>query len=297
MPPRPVMLAGLLGAAVGVPYAVDHAGQWQPAAAVPTAATAAAPQAEPAQPAIVIPDVAMPPSPGDQLYTNPAPLEGLPTYSLGEVLRMDVNKEWVYHRWARKSTGLAEVDLFGIRVPLVSGTRMTDIAGSLTYYFDRAGQVQKIRLVGKTADTTEVVNLLAQRYGFRPALPRVAGEQLYQVQNKGRVESELRTVPESVLWATSPHDSFSVVLEINRPGSGLYVKHPLPQLPSVPPPTNPTPNLLGEEPAGPSTAVLPTESVVPSTQNGAAAANGAAAKPAETVAPKKQPIPQLRWPG
>src|SRR5690606_24322789 len=116
-----------------------------------------------------IPPRMTPASPGDHIYRSPAPLEGIPTYSLAEVLRMDVSKEWVYSRWARKSTGLAEPELFCIRVPLVSGTRMTDVAGSLTYYFDVQGQVQKIRLVGKTADTSELVNLLTSRYGLQSA--------------------------------------------------------------------------------------------------------------------------------
>ncbi|WP_197529214.1 DUF6690 family protein [Aeoliella mucimassa] len=293
------MLAGLLGAAVGVPYVVDQADTWNVA---PQAATAPGePQlsAPVAAPAITVSDVAMPNSPGDQFYVSRAPLEGLPTYSLAEVLRIDVNKEWVYHRWARKSTGLSDVDLFGIRVPLVSGTRMTDVAGSLTYYFNRTGQADKIRLVGKTADTTELVNLLVQRYGFRPAPPRVAGEQLYQVRENNQVLSELRTWPESVLWATSPHDSFSLELEINRPGSGRYVKYPLPQLAAVEKPATspPPPGLLGEEAKGPPQPVLPAESVVPSTENGTASSNAAkSSAPKDASAPKKQPVPQLRWP-
>ncbi len=260
---RPVILAGMLGAAAGAPYVIDQSdelqSQWQSIVAPPAVTTMQPISAQPSPFAMQgmpvsgmpmsgmpvsemkVPEMPVPSSPGDHLYRSPAPLEGIPTYSLAEVLRMDVSKEWVYSRWARKSTGLAEPELFGIRVPLVSGTRMTDVAGSLTYYFNICGRVEKIRLTGKTANTSELVNVVASRYGLRPAPPLVAGEQLYRVESNGRVESELRTQPDSVLWTTSPHDSFMVHLEINRRGSGRYVVRPLPQLEALQPPPGAAP--------------------------------------------------------
>ncbi len=290
------MLAGLLGTAVGVPYAIDQSdqlqSQWQSVVA-PAASTSDI--VAPPAPLMSVPEMPLPSSPGDHLYYSTAPLEGIATYSLAEVLRMDVSKEWVYHRWARKSTGLAEPELFGIRVPLVSGTRMTDVAGSLTYYFNLAGQVEKIRFTGKTADTTELVNLLAQRYGFRPAMPLVAGEQLYRVERDGQVESELRTWPDSVLWTTSPHDSFSVEMEINRPGSGRIVQRPLPKLTAIDSPP-PPPMLPGQQPPPPSgQAVFPNESIVPS-QDVSAQQAASTSETTEAAPPQKVPKPQLRWP-
>lgn len=294
--PKPIMLAGLLGAAVGVPYVVDQSDQWKPTASAETPSTAVDPtsQAALAQPlsASGLPTL---PSPGDHLYRSLAPLEGVRTYSLAEVLRMDVSKEWVYSRWARKSTGLADPELFGIRVPLVSGTRMTDVAGSLTYYFNRQGQVERIRLVGTTADTNELVNLAATRYGLRPAPPRLVGEQLYRVERNGVAESELVTRPESVLWSTSPHDSFSVRLEINRPGSGRLVQQQPINLPGVDPPAAANP-ITGQQrqPAG--TPVFPGETLVPSSDSAAAQTAESGASEATSALPKKTPKPALRWP-
>ena len=131
---------------------------------------------------------------------------------------MDVSKEWVYARWARKSTGLADPTLFGVRVPLVTGTRTTDLAGSLSYYFDQHGLVQHISFRGHTGDTNQIVGLLLNRYGLRRQLTQRPGEQLYQLKHEGRVQGELRTRPASVLWSTSPHTSFVVELELARPG-------------------------------------------------------------------------------
>ncbi len=131
---------------------------------------------------------------------------------------MDITKEWIYQRWARKSTGLADPELFGIRVPLVTGTGMSDLAGSLSYYFNAQGQVQHISFRGRTGDTTQLIQLLTSRYRLKQ-MPAAPGEQLYQVLRRGRVQSELRTRPEAILWSTSPHNSFLVSLELERPGS------------------------------------------------------------------------------
>jgi hypothetical protein len=174
------------------------------------------------------------PSPGSQIYASPAPLEGTPRLAMENVFRFDLTKEWIYSHWARKSTGLSDGELFGVRVPLVTGTGMGDLAGSLTYYFDAQGQVQHIAFRGRTGDTTRLVAFLAQNYKFQRVAP-VAGEQLFQVAGSGGVQSELRTRPESVLWATAPHSSFAVELELARPGSKriLPPRGPSLQIPPV----------------------------------------------------------------
>jgi hypothetical protein len=157
-------------------------------------------------------------APGSQVFASPAPLEGSPALAIEHVLRFDLTKEWVYRNWARKSTGMSFADLFGIRVPLVTGTSIVDVAGSLTYYFDAQGQVQHISFSGRTGDTSRLVDFLARSYKFQRATSS-AGEQIYQVTSKNGVHSELRTRPESVLWATAPHGSFAIELELARPGS------------------------------------------------------------------------------
>lgn len=293
--PRPMILAGILGAAVGVPYLVDKQDTWLPRGN-PSAVAPNDVAATPALPQFVPPTLPMPEGPGSHLYTSPAPLEGIPATSLAEVLRFDVSKEWVYSRWARKSTGLADPELFGIRVPLVSGTRLTDVAGSLTYYFSATGQVEKITLVGKTADTTELVNLLVRQYGFEPQVPLVPGEQLFQVKSRKRVKGELRTWPESILWSTSPHDSFSIELEMIHPESNRYVSRPLPRL-DIPP--DPGPSSQPSTPAGrgvfppekavPATTVSQSTSVAPAPAAGDASGGG-------VKIPPKGSKPVLRWP-
>lgn len=256
---RPLMLASLLGASIGVPYVVSKtstpAGPPASVAAPPghLAATSPAPTAWNTAGTPATPSTTPPPlltqaanffstsSTAPAAYPStatPAPLAPLAAapavsplryHSLQEVLRFDVSKEWVYQNWERKSTGLADLQMFGIRVPLVTGTQRTDLAGSLTYQFDAQGQVQHISFRGRTADTSGIVNYLAQTYQFQ-RMQAPAGEQLYQVRDGNSVYSELRTMPESVLLETSPLGSFGVVLEMGRPGSNRALQPQVPKL-------------------------------------------------------------------
>lgn len=224
MIPRKLAVPTLLAASVAIPYGATNAPQWaQQWRGTLTAATAKTSPTNPAgTPAQMWPRsaaalAASPQGPNATLFPTHTPLEGIQTYSLGDVLRMDVSKEWVYQRWPRKSTALAELDLFGVRVPLVTGTKLYDLAGSLTYFFGADGRVKRISFRGHTGDTTQVVSLVAQRFGLQPQPTPVVGEQLLQVRRGEDVLSELRTHPAPVLWESSPHDSFSVELELQDP--------------------------------------------------------------------------------
>lgn len=174
----------------------------------------------------------LPQGPGHEIYPISTPLEGDPSISLEEVFRFDVTKEWVYQRWARKSTALAELGLYGVRVPLVSGTQIHDVAGSLTYFFDRAGQVQRISFKGHTGDTTRVV-ALAQQKGLQQQISPIVGEQLFQMKRGDDVFSEVRTKPSAVLWSSSPHDSFAVEMDLQRPEATTPLPPKLAPLPEV----------------------------------------------------------------
>jgi hypothetical protein len=147
------------------------------------------------------------------------PLEGLPAFDFAEVFRMDISPEWVYQRWSRKSTALADLDRYGVRVPLVTGTLIDDLAGSLTYYFDAQGRVEHISFYGRTGDPRRLIDLVTRVYAFRPQSPDMPGEQLFQVRWNNKPTNELRIRPTGVLWANSPHASYLVELELARPGS------------------------------------------------------------------------------
>jgi hypothetical protein len=142
-------------------------------------------------------------------------IEGPPVTDLGEVIRFDATPNWVISRWSRVSTAAAGPDLQGYRVALVTGTREDDIAGALTYYFNRQQRVQRITFQGTTGDARRLVGLVMSRYGFEPQQsdPSVY---LYQVRWNGRPLSELQVRPARVVTAGAAHSRYDVALEINN---------------------------------------------------------------------------------
>jgi hypothetical protein len=152
------------------------------------------------------------------------PLEGLAVHDLAEVLRFDISPQWVYRHWARKSTALSNLDFYGVRVPLVTGTDVHDVAGSLTYYFGAGGHVERITFRGRTGDARPMIALVMSRYGLRRQRPETPGNLLYEVRWNGRATSRLRISPASVIWASVPHATYAVELDLNRPGAGRYLQ-------------------------------------------------------------------------
>jgi hypothetical protein len=223
-----IMIAIVLGIAIGMPYMASQQLKPNasppppaPAATAPPESSAAAATPQPAA-SSAEPVKLPPPNPGSSIYASPAPLEGAQIHAVEQVLRFDLTKDWVYRTWARKSTGPTDVGLFAVRVPLVTGTHVGALAGSLTYYFNSNGMVEHISFHGRTGDTTELVNFLTRTYEFQRGDAPV-GEQLYQVKRGHRIQSELRTRTEPVLWSTSPHGSIGVELELARPNSKRFL--------------------------------------------------------------------------
>ena len=143
--------------------------------------------------------------------------EGPPVTDLGEIFRFDVTTPWILGRWPRVTTRLADLDLQGYRVPLVTGTREDDLAGSLTYYFDKKQQAERITFRGTTGDARKLVRLLATRHGFVRQAHGDAGLYLYQVKWNGKAWSELHVRPKQVVSAASPYSRFEVALNMRRP--------------------------------------------------------------------------------
>jgi hypothetical protein len=174
--------------------------------------------------------------PGSQVGMASA-VDGVQFTSAAQVLRFDVTKEWVCQNWTRKSTGPTDVGLLAMRMPLVMGTQMTSLVGSLTYFFDDRGQVQHISFHGKTGDAAPLVQMLTQTYQFQQ-VPPPAGERVFEVRDGAGLHSELRLKPEAVLNSATPQQSVAVDLELARPGSArvLPPRDPPLQIPQVPGP-------------------------------------------------------------
>jgi hypothetical protein len=154
-------------------------------------------------------------TPNSNFY-SPTHAASLP--SLDEVLRFDRTVEWVMQRWPRVSTGLTYLQLQGYRVPLVTGTGLSDVAGSLTYYFNAGQQVQRITLRGTTGDPGGLVSLVAGRYRFARRLTNDPGVVLYEaVDSSNKPAGSLTIRSAGVVKASQPYTRFEVDLAMDRP--------------------------------------------------------------------------------
>ncbi len=156
----------------------------------------------------------------DSKDETPAQLlvEGPAVRDMAELFRFDISAGWIMQRWSRVSTGMAQLQLQGYRVPLVTGTAPSDLAGSLTYYFNPKQQLEKITFAGSTGDASRLVQLLTRRYGFARRLTNDSGIFLYEsVDERGKVQSVLKIRPTGILKKQDRHNRFQVDLMLNRP--------------------------------------------------------------------------------
>jgi hypothetical protein len=151
------------------------------------------------------------------LSKTPPPL---PAPGLEDVLRFDVTVEWVMQHWSRVSTGFQHIQLQGYRIALVTGGELTDIAGSLTYYFNPSQQVQRILFHGTTGDPAALVGILTSRYHFTRRLVNDPGWVIYEtVDANNQLTGSLKIRSARVVRADQPYTRFEVELAIDRPDS------------------------------------------------------------------------------
>ncbi|NUQ62072.1 MAG: hypothetical protein HUU20_06270 [Pirellulales bacterium] len=223
---RLLLLALALGFTLLGPMAAFRAPDWlsgsKPSAALTTAAPAgpapAAPQPKASPPVLEPAKEAAPPA--SPVLVQPA-LEGFPSFDLAEVFRFDISPGWIMSRWSRVSAGLGMLQLQGYRVPLVTGTAENDLAGSLTYYYNSAQQVQRITFSGTTGDSRKLVQFLMGRYRFARRVANDPSLFIYEIpEPQGPPKSLLEIRPARLLRADLPYQRFEIELSIERPQQG-----------------------------------------------------------------------------
>lgn len=142
-------------------------------------------------------------------------LVGAHINDLREVLRYDITPNWVVSRFSRVTTVLADVQLEGLRVPIVTGTKPDDIAGTLTFYFDHSDRLQRIMIHGFTGDPKRLVSTMTQHYGLKPAPSLEAG--VYTKNWNGVPVHFLRITHAPVVHSDAVHQKYTVFLELNEP--------------------------------------------------------------------------------
>ncbi len=218
---RPMGIVSLIGSAIVGPYFYFGGAEAPPTSSPPSAQASADPTA------YLKGNLGQPISAGDpasaySVSTQPFPpqesapsLTNAPVSDFREVLRFDITPAWIPQHFNRVTTVLADTRLDGLRVPFVSGTRSTDIAGSLTYYFDSQQTLRRIQLVGTCGDPTILVNLMLQYYHLH-AEPSLGGH-LYTTRWNNRVTSVMQLSPAPVIYGHDAHSRYQIFLELNQP--------------------------------------------------------------------------------
>ena len=221
---RRVMMISMIASAIGVPYIVTSAsGWWRSAKSSFTSSTS-----EPADPAAVNVQAAASAPQARTMFDDREvptlaatkklpPVEGYGAHDLSEVFNFNGSPGWVMSRWPRVTVGLAELDMQGYRVPLVTGTAQDDLAGSLTYYFDDKQHVKLIHFRGTTGNPHKLVSLVMSRYGLKPQATPDPSMQLYQLKWNGKPVSELQVRTARVVRAAQPYTRCQVELALKRP--------------------------------------------------------------------------------
>ncbi|MGO8691159.1 MAG: DUF6690 family protein [Thermoguttaceae bacterium] len=146
------------------------------------------------------------------------PVQATPDRSLTEVFQFNITPEWIMRRWPQVATGLDQVQLQGYRVPLISGTAESDVAGALTYYFNAQQQLQRITFLGNTGDPRKLIVLLRSRYQLTWRPTNDPARVVYEaVRSDNRPASALRIVTAPVMNAAEPGQRFELQLVLERP--------------------------------------------------------------------------------
>lgn len=216
---KPMGVVSLIGSAIVGPYFYFGGTE--------TPSTAPTPSAQaPADPAAYLtgyvgqPNISGAPTAAyaTQPYASqqqPPSLTNAPVSDFREVLRFDITPAWVPQHFNRVTTVLADTRLDGLRVPFVSGTQPTDVAGSLTYYFDAQQSLRRIQLIGGCGDPAVLVNLMLQYYHLH-AEPTLGGH-LYTSRWNNRVTSVMQLTPAPVIYSHDVHSRYQIFLELNQP--------------------------------------------------------------------------------
>ncbi|MCS7239605.1 MAG: hypothetical protein NZ899_15265 [Thermoguttaceae bacterium] len=134
-----------------------------------------------------------------------------------EIFRFDITPEEIVRRFPRVSVGLGSLELQGYRVPLVTGTRPEDLAGSLTYYFNARGQVELIEFVGTTGAAGPFVSFCHRRFGLAQRITNSPGLFVYEKPHPDtRRNSALVIRPAPVLHVGEEYGRFSLELKLFR---------------------------------------------------------------------------------
>jgi hypothetical protein len=129
-----------------------------------------------------------------------------------QALRFDLTPQWVATHWPHVTTIVGDAEELGMRVAWVSGTRPDDVAGSLTYYFDKHHQLVRITFTGLTAEPRRLLAAVVGPYGLKSQPTTNAAHYLSGEANDPTSEVIVNHLPVLVSSEAAPRAEISLVL-------------------------------------------------------------------------------------
>ena len=145
-----------------------------------------------------------------------APRTDFKVHDAGSVFSFEITPEWILAHWPSVSTGLAQLQLEGYRVPLVTGTSQQDLAGALTYYFDAKQRLQRINFVGVSGDPRPLIGLLSDRFHMTRRLANDPGLVVYEAAPAGREPMSGLQVRVAPLEPGETYRKYEIELSLER---------------------------------------------------------------------------------
>jgi hypothetical protein len=146
------------------------------------------------------------------------PRSNVRVHDASSVFDFQITPEWIVAHWPAVSTGLAQLQLEGYRVPLVTGTAQHDLAGSLTYYFNAEQKLCQITFVGTTGDPRPLIGLLTNRFHLTRKLVNDPGLVIYEaVHADNRPASSLQIRLAQQDQPNEPYRRYDLTLSVERP--------------------------------------------------------------------------------
>ncbi|MEK6239753.1 MAG: hypothetical protein N2C14_33955, partial [Planctomycetales bacterium] len=162
-------------------------------------------------------EAALRPSPARETAAVP---QGPKVMDFAHLFRFDVGKDWVLANFPRVSTAPGDAGLQGFRTPLVTGPEVHDLAGSLTFYFDRNHALRRITFRGTTGDSNRFANWTAETFSLKLQPDKSLGTYRYQrLDRRGKVSDWLEIRPSRVVSRNQPRRRFNVDMALSRPES------------------------------------------------------------------------------
>lgn len=141
-----------------------------------------------------------------------------------DVINMNITPDWITQRWARVSKNIQSGQWQGYRVPIVTGEKPDDLAGALTYYFDKKQQLQRIAFRGTTGDPQRIITMMQHTFRLTKRPTPLNG--LYIKSQNRRPVSVLmitRSLEAAKHTDATRYSQYTIQFELNRPSIGTQL--------------------------------------------------------------------------